>query len=105
MKNYMVLFQGNYADEFDLSGFAIMSEAAIEQLKQDAAEHFEKYDYYNEYFGSNQCLTWESAHQLLSDFVFIEINEDDIGTLRRLFNDQLRFPGYFPKLEYLNSDD
>lgn len=75
---HLVIFQRNWADEFDVVGFKIVATyAEVDEIR----EHFSTKQ--SDYFGTNEG--WE--HELLLDsFTFKEITDKEAALLESLFS-------------------
>jgi len=100
-KYLLVKFDSNYADEFDVSGFTIMSQAAWEKHKVDVAKRFaalsapvEKMGGYMDYpeleayFGTNESLTWSHYDHYIESFDVKELSDDELKVLKKFFGMQ-----------------
>ncbi len=96
-KMVLVKYDCNYADEFDLEGFVVMSQ--LEWLKHitSVEKHFQKWDSEHEpdrwgnregievYFGTNEQIIYEGFESYRRSFEVTELSDTDYKTLERLF--------------------
>lgn len=75
--NYLIRFQDNYADEFDVTGFAVVDQELWSCLQAEAKEHFSKYSQFDYYFGGNDCLEYKSYSEWESAFKIVETIDDE----------------------------
>lgn len=100
-KYLLVKFDSNYADEFDISGFRIMSQGEWEKHKVDIAKRFaalsaptvSKYGYsegpeLEAYFGTNESLSWSRYDDYIKSFDVKEISDTEFKVLKKLFGMQ-----------------
>lgn len=101
MKNKMLLikFDSNYADEFDLKGFTVMTETDWEKHKAGVKKMFDalpeptadKSGYVShpeieKYFGTNEMLSWTSFDSYVYSFKVTEITDEEHATLKKFFS-------------------
>lgn len=124
-KKLLVKFDSNYADEFDVAGFMVMTETQWEHHKVDAAKCFEQFeklpqDKYGRrigkyggatdgievYFGTNEQMIYETLESYLDQFSVSEVSDSEIAVLEKFFNryDGVKF-GMLPMLEYEEDED
>jgi len=119
MTNLLVTFKANYADEFDVFGFALPAKDFWEEYLDHLKEDYTNAKEINWYFGTNEELVWRSNHErtgwdrendkpiiayraalekLLSRYKVTEIDEPTFNMLSTLFD--LKYPtacwGHFP---------
>lgn len=85
MNTFLVKFDGNWADEFDVSGFSIMSEDEWKEI-QDIIYNKSEYPL-EHYFGTNEAMIFDSAEDLSKCLTVTKITEAEAVTVRRLFID------------------
>lgn len=97
MKNLFIEFNSNYADEFDISGFLIMSEEEWEEHKLVAEKRFSSLEPTERstrrgespslevYFGTNEQIIYESLSEYLRSFTVTEISDEERATLEKFF--------------------
>jgi hypothetical protein len=97
-KMLLVKFSANWADEFDVDGFAIMTQ---EQYDKNLAFYSRKDAYFG--FGTNQDL---EGSDIVRGFSAQEVGDDEVHVLRNLFPElnSSYYPvyGMFP---YAEEDD
>ena len=82
MKYYLVQFNGNYADEFDLYFHMVMSEQELEEAKKVIGKT--NWDYEEFYFGTNEWIEVSTDDLLNWLKAAREINHEDFKVLDRL---------------------
>lgn len=97
-KFYYIQTSDNYADEFDVDGFCVLTEKDYLECKarteKALEEHFKvsadkknrygrggEYEYY---FGTNEQLLWSSASEYWSVIKVKEIQEDQYKTIKEV---------------------
>ena len=95
MKHFLLKFEGNWSDEMDVYGFAILTEAHWNYKKLEA-QHVE---YPIEIgCGTNEDIIFESFKHYLSHFEVHEISDDEIKCLKKFFPDTVNY-GFVAWLE------
>ena len=102
MKYYLVTESGNYADEFDIEGFALFKAESEDELKsslwKSISENHEVEDRENEYeegdkhlagpmefyFGTNEAVTYNSKEEIFEELGVSEITEAEYNTIKCL---------------------
>jgi hypothetical protein len=81
-RQYLVKFQADYADEFDVYGFTVMTENQYIQFRND----LEKVEWPSEnYFGTNEAIVFQSLKDYENAIEVIEIDEKEYQVLEKLF--------------------
>ena len=101
-KNYLVIFDGNYADEFDVSGFDIKSGSTLSKIF-DNLENYD--DRISIYFGTNEDLEFESGQELLDSLTITELSDSDKEVLKRLFGGAFGITNVLSRIEEDFDDD
>jgi hypothetical protein len=83
--HYLVKLRKNYADEFDVYGFAVLTEEEWVTFQQQVRDDF---SYSEHYFGTNEYLEWDSAEQYLKSLEVKEIDEIAYAVLINLFGQE-----------------
>lgn len=79
----MLVYRNNYADEFDVDGFAFLKEDDWEYIKREAAETpFPR----EMYFGSNEFMDYDTSKEFIDEFKVAPITQDLIEEFRRIFH-------------------
>ena len=79
----LLKFECDYADEFDVYGFEVISEERWQAIQVAIADL--KYPCGDFYFGTNEGIIFESAQELRNSFEAIEITEDEVKVLEKCF--------------------
>jgi hypothetical protein len=91
-KLLLVKFHNNWADEFNVNGFAVWSKSKWEKHKADVAKLFENVERgeITVGVGSNQQLTFDNMKDYLDSFHVVGIYDEEYATLKRLFGEEWR---------------
>ncbi len=102
MKYYLVTESGNYADEFDIEGFALFKAESEQALKDNlwksiSSNHEveERENDYEEddkhlawpmefYFGTNEAITYNSKEEIFQELVISEITKSQYNIIKDL---------------------
>lgn len=106
-KFYLLKFQQDYADEFDVYGFKIYNEEDYNKYLELTKENYLKREETNHRkqkvvtisFGTNEEVEFYSLENYLKSFDLVEITEDEFNILNKLFDGSFGFDYFFP-LEY-----
>ena len=80
--NLLVIFDEDYADEFDVYGFRIMSKDKWDEF----VEATKKINYPIEiYFGTNEAIEYESSKEVLRSFKLSELSNMDAACIKSHF--------------------
>ena len=103
MAKILVKFDCNYADEFDMYGYKIMTTEQWEALKAKAKAFWEENPGYEveSYFGTNEAFTWESYAEWLGAYEVQEVSEADLEVLTKILGNSF---GEFA-VPYFHNDD
>jgi hypothetical protein len=94
MKYYLVKYEDNYADEFDIQGFRIFTEVELKAFKTlvKTAKYPQEV-----YFGTNESISYDS---------FTDYTEEEASLLTKLFGyDTTTEYGFFLNPEEQDEDD
>lgn len=83
MKNYLVKFSCNWADEFDTESFSVFKEEEWKQLQFDIKA--QEYPVYKG-FGTNEGWDFENAEQILSCLTATEITNKEAAIFKKHFS-------------------
>lgn len=92
-KYYLVKYNGNYADEFDVYFHDVMTEEDLLNLKHAVSKtHWEDKEFY---FGTNECLTL-STEEIMEELSInaIEITKEQFKVLLELKLNSIKFGNY-----------
>ena len=97
----LIKYDSNYADEFDISGFRVMTEDKWEVIKANAKKAFDTRDPIDElekqyrpntqfkeleiYFGTNEFMVYEEYEDWLGDFTTTTLKEREVEMLKKHF--------------------
>lgn len=86
MSKILVKYSDNYADEFNVKGFAIMSEKDFKKGMELAKKGFEEdKDFMTFVFGSNEYIEYEDFEEFENAFCCEKISENELITLEKYF--------------------
>lgn len=86
-KQLLIEFNANYADEFDVEGFIVMSETQWEAHKAYAKKHFEENGHTECYFGTNESCDYSDYDDYMRAFNVTALSEQGYAVLKELFNE------------------
>lgn len=103
---WLVKFADNWADEFDVEGFTVLTQEEYTHfmdLVQDVAKKIDSGEIFSFYFGTNEWFDYESGDEFISAFESELIGNGQADTLKRFVigNDFDRY-GIFPSGEGLS---
>lgn len=84
-KQLLLKYSNNYADEFDVEGFLVLSASAWEKHKELAAKVFQKQSDVEVGFGTNESINYYSLEDYLGSFKVTEITQEQYQVLWDLF--------------------
>lgn len=85
-KMLLLQYSCNYADEFDVEGFTVMSESAWEEHKAMAAKIFEERGSVEVYFGTNEDISYYDLKEYMRSFMVKELTDVQFQVLKDLFS-------------------
>jgi len=95
---YLVQYKANYADEFDVYGFAVYDQEHLDSLNE-AFDKIRKYYnansasfYLNHYFGTNESVAFDTAEEVFSAFNVKQLTGIEAQTLLILFDMNVNIP-------------
>lgn len=91
MKYFIVIEDGSWADEFDLSGYQLVqaeTEDAALQVCADGYDIDDPDEYPIElYFGTNESQTYSNKNELMQDIEIKEITEQEYNVISKVLGD------------------
>ena len=100
-KNYLLTFEGNYADEFDMSEFITAKGDDV----IDIIEQLKSYeDEFEIGFGTNEELRFDDGEELLGQISIKEISDAESDVLDRLFGGGFGNANVFDYISELGSE-
>lgn len=97
-----IKFEGNWADEMDISGFAIFMDKTWDQY----LDIWKNASYPQEYcVGTNESIEFDSFNDFCRHFDVQEIEEAEAATIRKFFEMDDDCYGFFPSFEPDIEDD
>lgn len=95
----LVRYTDNYSDEFNITGWKLMTGAELQTFVAEAEKITEPIEWY---FGTNEAIEFANMQVYLSRFTPEAISASDAETLQRLFNGS---SGEWPKIDDDDDDD
>lgn len=88
MKKHLVIFNEDWADEFDMHGFEVMDDEELEAFNNgiDNAKYPVEAG-----FGTNESFIWETPDEVRQAFTITEISAIEVGVLTKLFDGDFGF--------------
>jgi hypothetical protein len=83
-KYVLVKLDTNYADEFDVEAFVVVTESYLEAAKADILEKG-RADGLHMNFGTNEWLEWSSGEELIADLDVTPLTTAEAQFLERAF--------------------
>jgi len=100
MKNNVLLeWDGNWADEMDVSGFAVMEKKDWNKYKKFLSNHDKEFTFY---IGTNEEIEYENGKELLSEISVTPITDEQCKVIEDLFGGCYGFTHF---LEVDNDED
>lgn len=84
-KKLLIKFDNNYADEFDVEGFLVLSQSDWEKHKELAKKVFKQKGDVDVGFGTNEAVNYYSLEGYLDSFKVKEITQEQYQVLWDLF--------------------
>jgi hypothetical protein len=94
MKNLLVKYKGDWADELEVEGFWITTKEKYEKWLIEIKNFFP----YTYYIGTNEEIEYESLDSLQYHLSVKEITQEQFDNLKVVFGDSF---GFFPDPEVL----
>ena len=85
MSHKLIKFSGNWADEFDLYGFSVMTNAGWNEVLNILKNADQSIEIEEVYFGTNEAMNWNCAADFLQDLEVTSISEEEAKVLEKLF--------------------
>ena len=79
---YLVKYEFDYADEFDVYGFQILSDKEWENIQEAIKRTTYPQEYY---FGTNEEIIIDSADELLRGFKATKITDEEVEVFKKFF--------------------
>lgn len=83
MKNYLIKFVADWADEMDVHGICIMSEDELNKFKTYWRKWFKENDSFSCYVGSNEELEFYSLEDFEDTLEIHEVNDTEMAVLKK----------------------
>lgn len=109
----LIKFNSDWADEFDVSGFMVISFKDWQNHITNVAKQFLSTSEIEVYFGTNESMTYESLLNYINKFTITPINSEEFLVLKKLFgvkldhndNEYISFGNLCMIEELLDEDD
>ena len=80
----LLKFEDNWADEMDVEGCEVITLERLKYFNERVEAYFLENDSLEYYIGTNECIEYTSAGELLSKYSVLTITETDYQTLNKL---------------------
>lgn len=87
-KQVLLTWDGNWADEMDISGFAIVSESRWLKHKSDLENKTNRFYFY---VGTNEEIEYSNGKELLREIEVKYVTEDEAKVVNKLFGGEFGF--------------
>jgi hypothetical protein len=101
MSKVLMTWYGNYADEFDVSGWIVTTKEDSDHIINTLVNHKSKFYWY---FGTNEYMEYDSGGELAEEITVTNITEKEYNTLNNLFDGEFGYTRVF-ELDYLNNTE
>jgi hypothetical protein len=81
----IVKFNDNWADEFDVEGFAQMTKEDFDRLLASAESMLNKRGVIEYGFGTNEDFTWQSVGEFRNCFTILDVTEEQENIIASVF--------------------
>lgn len=105
MSYKLIKFNGDWADEFNLYGFSIMTAVAWDEIERELTNADQSIEIEDVYFGTNEAMNWNCTADFLQDLEVISISEKEAEILKRLFGHCFGYTFIDEVLEKLNEEN
>lgn len=78
---FLVKLESNYADEFDIRGFCIMTDVEYQEYLDQIDKYFKENTDLEYYFGTNEFILFEDKEALLNDLIATKISSTEAEIL------------------------
>ncbi len=82
MNYFLIKFEGNWADEFDVAGFSVLSEEEWETLQEEIQSIVYPYELG---FGFNESLYFEDQEELQKCIIVRKLTNEEAYTIEKYF--------------------
>lgn len=96
MARYLVTFNDNHGDEFDVNGFTIMTDREVDEFEELASSITWEFVFY----ANTESLNFSNGEDFLSRIEYKEIDKDQYAVLEKIFGGEF---GTFISTEYLQT--
>lgn len=84
-QHLLISIDRDWADEFNVEGFIVMTDSEWEDHKQLAQKLFEEKGSVELYFGTNEFLDYSSYDEYVGAFEVTELSTEQLDVLKSLF--------------------
>jgi hypothetical protein len=95
MKHYLLKFKGNWADEMNLDGYAVLDEVDFKKFERKIKEKFEIDRGFSFYVGTNEYIEYQNIEEIKNDYSLVEIDESEVKVLEKLGIEHMGFAWSF----------
>lgn len=97
-KHFILKYNDNWADEMDISGFAVMTESERDEYFAVFKKVFDTNEYYSFFVGTNEEIEYNTLEDFTNAFEMSEITEEEAKVFSKFFGNEF---GFFPTAEYV----
>jgi hypothetical protein len=90
MGDVLVKYDGNWADEIDLQGFIVMTDAEWKDYKK-VIQHLHSESEFTVGIGTNEDVTFANADDYFDSFEVKKLTAEESATLRKFFKSTISF--------------
>jgi hypothetical protein len=101
-KHFILKYNDNWADEMDISGFAVMTESERDEYFAVFKKVFDINGYYTFVVGTNEEVEYNTLQDFTNAFHMSEITEEEAKVFSKFFGNEF---GFFPTAEYVEFED
>ena len=101
MKNYIVFYEDNWADEMDISGVFTCDENYKKEIEEKLSNYEQCFNYY---IGTNEEIEYENGQSLLDCLTFKEITLEQLTVLSDVFEIDEEDDDYYVQESVYNED-
>ena len=97
MSKLLVIMNADFADEFNVEGFSIMTQKQFDFMLASAEKAIKEEECLKVCFGTNESLIWEDPDSFKRDFKTKEITDEEEAIIKKLFDGTdfgTNYPGF-----------
>jgi len=101
-KYFLLQYNDDWADEMDISGFAVMTQSERDEYFAVFKKVFDVNGYYSFCVGTNEEIEYDTLEDFTNAFQMAEITEEEAKVFSKFFGNEF---GFFPTAEYVEFDE